>query len=84
VEGIGRWMLARKNRKNKKKDEPRNADGGRDATFCGNPFENAPRLNDTHTIPVRAPRGACCRNGDKIGYAAHRERVGSFVEAAPT
>lgn len=38
VEGIGRWMLTRKNRKNKKKDEPQNRGDNGGPSRCGNPI----------------------------------------------
>ncbi len=72
-EGIDRWLLTRKNRKNKKKDEPQNTEA---SSHNGNPFKRDRTIPGTATVFSHSPSGArrkrihlwecgvhCCREG---------------------
>jgi len=79
-EGIGRRLLVRKNRKNKKEDQVQNSDNASDD---GNPFKRD-RTRVAQGYAGRTPRTARRYGAYLRRCGVHRERRGSSFEADPT
>ena len=78
-EGIGRRLLVRKNRKNKKEDQVQNSDNASDD---GNPFKRD-RTRVAQGYAGRTPRTARRYGAYLRRCGVHRERRGSSFEADP-
>jgi len=77
VEGIGRRLLTRKNRKNKKKDEPQNPE---DSSTDGNPFKSDRSCTRSQRLSPAQSSGLWRRSRHVGKSRAHRERTGSSFE----